>query len=133
MKKFTFHSANEKLYFTLCCDYLLAETDLIDRREWGAHRARVEAGPLVKHPARRPLPAAVQDPAGGLLPVQGARGGLVPAELSAALAVAVRGAGLTVQAPLLRPGARGQALRDVLVVGGGASLVGAAVEARTEK
>ena len=72
------------------------------------------------------LPAAVVHPARGLLPLQGPRRGLVPPELGPALPVAVRRAGLPVEA-LVAPGARRQALGDVLCVGGGAALAGTAV------
>lgn len=111
---------------------------LIDRREWRANGSRVEAGPVLKHPAWGPVPAPLQAPAGGLVVVEGsggglvsvqrAGGGLVPAELCAALTVAVRGAGVAVQAAVLGAGAGGQPLGDVLGVAGRAPLGGAAME-----
>ena len=80
----------------------------------------------VSEPPGRPLPAAVQHPAGRLLPVQRSGGRLVPSELGAALSVPVRGAGLPVQA-VVAAGARGQTFGDVLRVGGRASLTGTPV------
>lgn len=82
----------------------------------------------VPEPPGRPLPAAVEHPAGRLLPVQRPGRGLVPSELSTALPVTMRRAGLTVQAIVVAAGARGQALGDVLGVGGRPSLAGTAAE-----
>lgn len=108
---------------------------LVDGCELGADWASVQAWALpvslalVEGPPWRPLSAAVQHGAARrLLPVQRPGRRLVPAELGAALAVAVRGAGLAVQAALLSPGARGQPLWDVFVVRWWAALVRAAVE-----
>lgn len=67
---------------------------LVDWSQRGPYRAGLESPPVVEHPARRPLPATVQYPAGGLLPVQGPCRGFVPAEFCASLPVPVRGAGL---------------------------------------
>ena len=75
------------------------------------------------------LPAAVVHPARGLLPLQGPCRGLVPPEFRPALAVAVRRAGLAVEA-LMAAGPRRQALGDVLCVGGGAALAWTAVGVR---
>lgn len=86
----------------------------------------MESG-AVPEPPRRPLPAAVEHPAGRLLPVQRSGGRLVSSELGAALPVAMRGAGLPVQT-IVAAGARGQTLGDVLCVGGGTSLTGTPVE-----
>ena len=86
----------------------------------------MESG-AVPEPPRRPLPAAVEHPAGRLLPVQRSGRRLVSSELGAALPVAMRGAGLPVQT-VMAAGARGQTLGDVLRVGGGTSLTGTPVE-----
>lgn len=89
----------------------------------------VSLAPAALEAPRRPLPAAVQHGATRrLLALQRPGRRLVPPELRAALAVAVRGAGLAVQRTLLAPGTRGQTLGDVLVVCGRAALVRAAVD-----
>ena len=80
----------------------------------------------VPEPPRRPLPATVQHSARRLLSVQRSGGGFIPSELGAPLPVAMRRAGLSVQA-VMAAGARGQTLGDVLCVGGWASLAGTTV------
>lgn len=72
-------------------------TYLVDWGELCSDRPGMESGAVPESP-RRPLPAAVEHPAGRLLPVQRAGGRLVPPELGAALTVTVRGAGLPMQA-----------------------------------
>ena len=101
----------------------------------------METRPILKDPARGPVPAALQHPSGGLVvferaggglvSVQGPGGRLVPAELCAPFAVAVRGAGVPVQAAVLGAGAGGQPLGNVLSVAGRAPLGGAAMETGT--
>lgn len=99
---------------------------LVNRGQLCPNRASMEPGAVPK-PPRGPLPAAVQDPARGLLTVQGSGWGLVPSELGASLPVAVWGAGLSMQT-IVAAGARGQTFGDVLCVGGGATLTGAPVD-----
>lgn len=97
---------------------------LVDGRELRAHRAGGVQPAAVAEAARRPLAAAVQRSARRLLPLQRPGGRLVPPELGATLTVAVRRAGLAVQPVVAaRPG--GQALGDVLGVGGRSALTGA--------
>lgn len=97
---------------------------LVDGRELRAHRAGGVQPAAVAEAARRPLAAAVQRSARRLLPLQRPGGRLVPPELGATLAVAVRRAGLALQPVVAaRPG--GQALGDVLGVGGRSALTGA--------
>ena len=113
----------------------MATAYLVNRGELGADGAAVVAGTAavavaVVEPARRALPAAVQDPAGRLFAFERPRGRLVAAELGAALAVSVRRAG-RVQA-LVDGGAGRQALGDVFAVGGGTAFVGAGEGARGE-
>lgn len=91
----------------------------------------MESSAVPKSP-RRPLPATVQHPAGGLLSVQGMSRRLVSSELCATLPVTVRGARLPVQT-VMAAGARSQAFGDVLRVGGGASLTGAAGDDGAER
>lgn len=86
----------------------------------------MESGAVPESP-RGPLPATVQHPARRLLSVQRSGGRLVPSEFSAALPVTMRSAGLSMEA-VMAAGARGQTLRDVLCVGGRASLTGTPAE-----
>lgn len=97
---------------------------LVDGCELRAHRAGGVQPAAVAEAARRPLAAAVQRSARRLLPLQRPGGRLVPPELGATLAVAVRRAGLAVQ-PVVAARPRGQALGDVLGVGGRSALTGA--------
>lgn len=87
----------------------------------------VETG-AVPEPPRGSLPAAVDHPPGGLLPVQRSSRRFVPSELGAALPVAMGRAGLPVQAAVMAAGARRQPLGDVLGVCGGAALGGTPVK-----
>lgn len=92
----------------------------------------MEAG-AVREPSGGSLPAAVDQPARRLLPVQRSSRRLVPAELGAALPVAVGRAGLPVQPAVMAAGARRQPLGDVLGVGGGAALGGTPGRSRGEQ
>lgn len=89
----------------------------------------MESGAVPESP-RGPLPATVQHSARRLLSVKWSGRRFVPSEFGAALPVAMRGAGLSMQA-VVAAGARGQTLGDVLCVGGRASLTGTAVKDTT--
>lgn len=106
-----------------------ARVYLVDGRELRAHRAGGVQSAAVAEATRRPLPTAVQRSARRLLPLQRPGGRLVSPELGAALAVAVRRAGLAVQ-PVVAARPRAQPLGDVLAVGGRAALTGAPAEHR---
>lgn len=102
---------------------------LVDLGQGGPHSSYRQPAPaaVLKQPPRGPLPPRAEHPARGLLPLQGAAGGLVPAQLRPPLAVAVRCAWLSrVAGPFRGRRAGGHTLGDVLVVRWWASLVGAA-------
>lgn len=90
----------------------------------------MEPGAVPKSP-RGPLSATVQHPAWWLLSVQRSGRRLVSSEFGAALPVTMWGAGLSMQT-VMAAGAWGQALGDVLCVGGRASLAGTSVENTAE-
>lgn len=100
--------------------------DLGQRGPHGSHRQPAPAA-VFEQPPGGPLPSSAEHPARGLLPLQGAAGRLVPAQLRPSLSVAVGCAWLSWVAGAFRwRRAGGHALGDVLVVRWRASLVGAA-------
>lgn len=103
---------------------------LIDLGQWGPHSSHRQPAPaaVFKQPPRGAFPPRAEHPAWRLLPLQGAAGRLVPAQLCPPLSVAVGCAWLSGVAGAFRGGcrARGHTLGDVLVVRWWASLVGAA-------
>lgn len=106
---------------------------LVDLGQGSPHSSHGQPAPaaVFEQPPRGPLPPSAKHPAWGLLPLQGAAGRLVPAQLRPPLSVAVGCAWLSrVAGAFGRRRAGGHALGDVLVVRWRASLVGAAGDRR---
>lgn len=124
-----------KTFFTInSFNVLFFKCYLVDTVDWRAGRPCVQPlkcttgwplPPQLHHAAGRTLQSGVHAPvhqtARGLLPFQGSGGRRVSAELGPSLAVPAW-CGHLLHA-VLRHGARGQTLGDVLVVGGRATLV----------